>query len=460
MAGDKRTKALQAIAKDPYRLIKSNPIVNAKYDVTAIQMKAFLKIIASIDQSSDDTPLIQISVKEFQRFLGGGSNKNIYTYLEKELTKLRKKDIFYEDENIRLEASFFSSIEYKKKEGYFEFEISKKLRPFLLQLRENFTILDIRNLLCLDSVYAIRMYEFCKEFERFKTFEFGVDELKETFGLSNKYKNYYDFKKKVLRQARTELINNSELYFDFEEIKNGRKIVKLKFTIIKNNKKLPRREEKQSTSQIFNEVSALVAGFLSENVVEAWFKKYPEEQIQKGVYYTLEQQKKGLVKDVAKYLQTMVATPGLLDLNEEQRNKQKKTQAFKQKQQLELDSLRSKEDELNKLKGELYKAKKQLVADTVQNDSSFHTTILQMLRRDVGKSTNPITQSALKSYMPMSGEEEGSREEFLANFNQGNSFTGYVVSKLLLLNPESFDKLVSEYQVRANELGFIKSVII
>jgi plasmid replication initiation protein len=460
MADDKRAKALQAIAKDPYRLIKSNPIVNAKYDITAIQMKAFLKIIASIDQSSDDTPLIQISVKEFQRFLGGVSNKNIYSYLEKELTKLRKKDIFYEDENIKLEASFFSSIEYKKKEGYFEFEISKKLRPFLLQLRENFTILDIRNLLYLDSVYAIRMYEFCKEFERFKTFEFGVDELKETFGLSHKYKNYYDFKKKVLHQARAELMDNSELYFDFEEIKNGRKIVRLKFTIIKNSKKLPRQDDEQSASQIFNEVSALVSSFLSENTVKAWFKKYPEEQIQKGVYYTLEQQKKGLVKDVAKYLQTMVATPDLFDPNEEQRSKQKRALAFKQKQQLELDLQKSKEDDLNKLKSQLYKAKKQLVADMLQNNGSFHTNILQMLRRDVGKSTNPITQSALKSYTSMSGEREGSQEEFLANFNQGNSFTGYVVSRLLFLNPESFNKLIHEYQVKADKLGFAKSLII
>ena len=63
---EKREMALQAISKDPYRLIKTNPIINAKFDITAVQMKVFLKVVASIDQSADEMPEINISIKEFQ----------------------------------------------------------------------------------------------------------------------------------------------------------------------------------------------------------------------------------------------------------------------------------------------------------------------------------------------------------------------------------------------------------
>jgi hypothetical protein len=178
------------------------------------------------------------------------------------------------------------------------------------------------------------------------------------------------------------------------------------------------------------------------------------------VYYTLEQQKKGLVKDVAKYLQTMVATPDLFDPNQEDRAKKKKAQEAKQEQQLQLALKKGKEDELNQLKIQLYQAKKQLVLDELHNDSTFHTTILNMLRADVAKSNNPITQSALKSYTPMTGNKAESKEEFSQNFNQGSSFTGYVVSRLLILKPTTFDNLISEYQAKAVELGFTKSVII
>jgi plasmid replication initiation protein len=51
-----------------------------------------------------------------------------------------------------------------------------------------------------------------------------VEDLKDRLGLSTRYKNYFDFKLKVLQQARTELESSSDLYFDFEEIKSGKKV--------------------------------------------------------------------------------------------------------------------------------------------------------------------------------------------------------------------------------------------
>lgn len=82
----------------------------------------------------------------------------------------------------------------------------------------------------------MRFYEICKEKERFKTFEYTVEHLKEMFSIENKYKNYFDFKVKVIVQARNKLKENSELYFDFDEIKQGKKVVSLRFTVIKNKK--------------------------------------------------------------------------------------------------------------------------------------------------------------------------------------------------------------------------------
>jgi plasmid replication initiation protein len=61
--------------------------------------------------------------------------------------------------------------------------------------------------------------------------------LKDRLGLSTRYKNYFDFKLKVLQQARTELESSSDLYFDFEEIKSGKKVIRLRFIIIENRQK-------------------------------------------------------------------------------------------------------------------------------------------------------------------------------------------------------------------------------
>eukprot|EP01136_Pigoraptor_vietnamica_P016430 Opistho-1_new@4861 len=117
---DKRDKAINAISKDPYRIIKGNPIINAKFDISAIQMKIFLHMIASIDQAKDSIPIIKITVKDFQRLTGINSN-NIYAHVEKEAMKMREKRIFFSNNKITFDANLISAFVYYKDEGYFTF---------------------------------------------------------------------------------------------------------------------------------------------------------------------------------------------------------------------------------------------------------------------------------------------------------------------------------------------------
>ena len=451
--GDKRDKALQAISKDPYRLIKTNPIINAKFDITAVQMKVFLKVIASIDQSSEEMPEINISIKEFQEFVGGKA-KNIHSYLQEELTKLRKKDIYYEDERIRLEASFFSSIVYHKNEGYFTFEFSKNIKPFLLQIKDNFTVLDIRNLLYLDSIYAIRFYEFCKEFERFKTFEFDVEELKAKFGLTDRYKNYFDFKLKVLHQARAELIENSELYFDFEEIKSGKRVVRLKFFIIKNKKVLQRKEESEEVQIHVKDVHALIKEYVSEETVITWFKKFSYEQIKKGVSYSINEKKEGRVKDMARYLQKMVATPDLFDSGEQKREEQSKKKQQTKDQQASRQQEAEQEQSKSDLKKAFFQRRVDLIKSLIDSENGLTQKIMQQLRKEnIEEKTEFLAELALSSYKPQNHIESDSKEEFMFNFIAGGTFQSYVLNKIGELYPKEFNAIKDEFIPQAKSIG-------
>lgn len=452
MEVEKRDKAIQAISKDPYRIIKTNPIINAKFDITAVQMKVFLKIIASIDQSKDDVTEVDISMQELKKFVGTNS-KNIYGFLQKELLKLKATPIYYEDDTIRLDANFISAIEYNKKSGVFNFEIPKKLKPFLLQIKENFTVLDIRNLLYLDSIYAIRFYEFCKEYERFKHFEFDVDELKEKFGLTDRYKNYFDFKLKVIQQARMELIANSELYFDFEEIKQGKKVVRLRFTIIKNNKRLKRQEEETQDTETqihIKEVYSFVKEYVSEETVITWFGKYPYEQIKKGVQYTLNEHKKGKVDDVAKHLQKMVSVANLHDANEIKKQAEKKKREQAQNEQQQHRQQREVEQIQQNLKAEYAQKKLQLATSLIQAQPTLHTQLLETLRQEYEQENRSISvELSLNNYKPKVGVS--SIEEFLDNFSVGGMFQAYVLEKLTA-QFKDFQDLRNEYIPKAKEI--------
>ena len=254
----KREQALIAISKDPFRVIKGNPLIEAKFELTPIQTKLFLFLLAKLDTSKTNFEPMIVVVKDFQKFIGTKGD-SLYNHLKKEVEKMIGKRVYYKDDNVELNTSLISGYLYLEKEGAFLVEFPSLLKPFLLQLKENFTVIDIRNILGLDSSYAMRFYEICKEKERFKTFQYTVTEIKEMFSIENKYKNYFDFKVKIIIQARNELQENSELYFDFEEIKQGKKVVAIRFTVIKNKKNLKRDEDELSilTKELPNHTEVL-----------------------------------------------------------------------------------------------------------------------------------------------------------------------------------------------------------
>ena len=107
-----------------------------------------------------------------------------------------------------------------------------KLRPYLLELKSRFTAYDIRNVLTLQSSYSIRIYELLKQFERIGERTFRIDDLREVLGISTKqYKRYNDFKRFVIQQAYQDLKRHTDINFEYEEIKEGRRIASIRFII-------------------------------------------------------------------------------------------------------------------------------------------------------------------------------------------------------------------------------------
>jgi plasmid replication initiation protein len=60
-----------------------------------------------------------------------------------------------------------------------------------------------------------------------------VKELREKLNLQNKYENFYDFRKRVLKQAQKDVEAHTNMSFQWKEIKakKGRKIERLIFDI-------------------------------------------------------------------------------------------------------------------------------------------------------------------------------------------------------------------------------------
>lgn len=78
------------------------------------------------------------------------------------------------------------------------------------------------------------MYEILKPAETNKIYNIKVERLKELFHLTDEYKLYANFKRKVLLYTQEMLKQKNDIYFEFEEIKVSKKVDSLNIIIFEN----------------------------------------------------------------------------------------------------------------------------------------------------------------------------------------------------------------------------------
>jgi plasmid replication initiation protein len=211
-------------------VVKSNKLNLARYELNKTEVKLFAMVIARIKKDEKKLSSYTFSKKELLEKLGLGQKH--YEDLKRITHEFLKKVITIKDDIRTIQTHFFSSVEYNDGDGWVEFSFDPKLRPYLLRLRANFVSYNLEAILSLSSVYAHRFYEWCTQWKRLGGWEMDYPVLREILGIDSKqYPKYANFKQKVLLVAQKELKDKAEIFFEFEEIKERRKVVTLKFKI-------------------------------------------------------------------------------------------------------------------------------------------------------------------------------------------------------------------------------------
>ncbi|MDX1920208.1 MAG: replication initiation protein, partial [Candidatus Caenarcaniphilales bacterium] len=216
---------------------QSNALVSASYHITLAEKRIILFMLSQIQKDDGDFKPYRMNIKDFVEEFGTKS-KNTYERAKVATEQLMSRILQIRQSKGLLQISFLSSAEYEDGKGYVELSFDPKLKPFLLQLKECFTTYDIRNVMALKSFHSIRIYELLKQFEAIGERTITIDELKYMLGLEEQYTSYNLFKKRVILQAQKDLEDNTDLTFEFEEIKNSRRVSKIKFFIKRKQKQL------------------------------------------------------------------------------------------------------------------------------------------------------------------------------------------------------------------------------
>ena len=240
------------ITNKDYLVTKSNYfIMNCNYDLSLEEQKLILTLSSMVQPTDEEFKPYTFKIAEFIELLGV-ENQAKYTEIPKITKELMKKVFEIQEGNTLLQVAWLSSARYEKGSGMVTLKFSPDLKPYMLQLKEKFTQYQLGNILSMKSKYSPRIYEIlkCNEFKKQGYIEIEIVDLRNLLKAEDIYPRYNDFKRKVIEQSQKELKKNSDIDFDFEEIKTGRRVTSLKFYIHANKTK------KVNAPKVADEVSA------------------------------------------------------------------------------------------------------------------------------------------------------------------------------------------------------------
>ena len=217
-------------------IAKSNNLIDASYKLNVQAQKLVLACLGKIDSRPDKnvTKEISITALEFSEMMGIDI-KNAHRELYKATDALFKSSIILRDENEEIELRWIQmKVKKLKGEGAVRLMWSDEVLKYISQLQSRFTTYKLRSIANLQSSHSIRIYELLMKFNSTGERVIYLEDFKSALGIADKYHQFKDLNKWVIKPSIKELNLRSDLEIKFETIKKGRSVAALSFEFKKS----------------------------------------------------------------------------------------------------------------------------------------------------------------------------------------------------------------------------------
>lgn len=229
MASKRKTDKSRAMS-----VVEDNALVMARYSLNVSEQRLLLFLISRIKPTDKAGTAYTVEIKDIMDTLGY-SNHNYYTILKSSFKKLADTSAWLTDIDERgREYEFLfrwlNTVMIRPKDGTVTFNWHSSVEKYLMDLKENFTKFSLFHTLALKSKYAIRLYTYFQSNAYRGVTQIDIDVLKKVTD-AEKYKEYVHFRQRVIEPSILDINVFTNLYVEYEPVKDGKKIVALKFTI-------------------------------------------------------------------------------------------------------------------------------------------------------------------------------------------------------------------------------------
>lgn len=216
----------------------SDMIQRGRHNLTLQEQRCVLYAISKIKPTDSIFEEYTFELGAFYDLCGLEGDS--YTELKEILLGLKQKAWWAETSpGVESTVSWFSKARTNKREGTVTIRFDDDMMPYLLDVTKKgdfFTHYQLKYILPMKSQYAIRLYELLKSYQR-NNYEwfFEIGQLKHRLNCEN-YKDFKDFRKRVLEPAVEEINKYTDIRIAWEPQREGRRVARITFYMVGKKK--------------------------------------------------------------------------------------------------------------------------------------------------------------------------------------------------------------------------------
>lgn len=216
-------------------VVKANALVPALAKMELMELRLLAYCISRIERDGESFCTIKSKLLDIARIFEMPEEK-IYGLIKSLVKRLNLNPAEYKEDEYEVVSVWFTTLRYKP--GEIIFKLNEDLKPYLLQLKENFTSYRIKDIYQFKSASTWHVYEVLRQYKNQTNVEFDLDKFKALTGTLGLYARWNNFKARILDTSVDEINTYSDIEVQYELIKNGVKVSGIKFHIIQNKSNL------------------------------------------------------------------------------------------------------------------------------------------------------------------------------------------------------------------------------
>ena len=296
------------------RIKQHNTITSGRYDFSACQLDILFMLLASLDESDEVNKQYHIRVKDIELITGRKWN---YQQLREGTEDMMSRVFEIQMPQGLRQIVLFTTVQYLDGTGSFYMKINEDARPYFFDLKNNFTLLELKSVLSCTSKHAKRLYSLACQWRGTGGHTYNIGEFKEMLGLKDpkgKEKEQYtqigELKKYVLDIAKKQINEHTDIVFDYELIKiRGRSFDTIKLFCGFSKPKLQMEidfnvdlEKQKKNGELLQKIANIQAIGIRDDLAELWAVKYWKQFVEEKNTLLEMMQKGKIINDKSAYL--------------------------------------------------------------------------------------------------------------------------------------------------------------